>query len=307
MTPENILEWAKALGIVGTIVFGGFAVFSPSWVWLRRNLFGWGGAVLCGLGTVLLVSPIFRNIHFVVDTQKLELKLTALQAQLNEVRGSLTVLDSNIQQANATKGTEPVDLNKKLQGIQEAYQSLQTDLPKLTERLDGLQTVAADIRKADQAQLNDLDRKIQGIQSTVLAFGNEIPKIGTLSNRIGSLELVASDISKDTKRLTEYGKFTPILTATGHYDPKSWLHVGDAKVSDDWKMNIVGWNYLPPQGSLPVLSATALPEYQKLTEALTKLPEYQAYLEKLKQSGFVFPDKSGSFWFPDKQDTPNPK
>jgi hypothetical protein len=150
MTPDGVLEWTKAIGILGAILLGGFAVFSPSWVWLRLRLFGWGGAILCGFGTVLLVSPIFRNIHFVVDTQKLELKLSALEAQLSQVHETVATITTNLDQRGPVTVANVDELNAKLQGIQKVVAALETAIPNvssLDNRIKGFEQTAAEIDK----------------------------------------------------------------------------------------------------------------------------------------------------------------
>jgi hypothetical protein len=133
MTPDGVLEWTKAIGILGAILLGGFAVFSPSWVWLKLRLFGWGGAMLCGFGTVLLVSPIFRNIHFIVDTQKLELKLSALESQLSQVNQTVATMTASLDKRDPVTVANVDELNTKLQGIQKTVAALETAIPNISQ------------------------------------------------------------------------------------------------------------------------------------------------------------------------------
>jgi hypothetical protein len=150
MTPDGVLEWTKAIGILGAILLGGFAVFSPSWVWLRLRLFGWGGAILCGFGTVLLVSPIFRNIQFVVDTQKLELKLSALEEQLSQVHQTVATITANLDKRDTVTVANVDELSAKLQGIQKTVTSLETAIPNvssLDNRIKGFEQTVAEIDK----------------------------------------------------------------------------------------------------------------------------------------------------------------
>jgi hypothetical protein len=86
MAPDDLMQWAKALAVLGGVTVGVFAVFSPSYVWFKKQLFGWAGAILCGFGTILIVASLFHNITFIVDAPKLEFRLAELQAQVAETK-----------------------------------------------------------------------------------------------------------------------------------------------------------------------------------------------------------------------------
>jgi uncharacterized coiled-coil protein SlyX len=150
MTPDTVLEWSKALAILGAIAFGGFAIFSPSWVWFRSQLFGWGSAILCGFGTVLLVSPVFRNVHFVVDTKGINLQLSTLETQLREARASIAALTANLEQVGPVNVASVKELETRLQSIQTTLVAFEKAVPNpsmIEERIKKFETVVAELDK----------------------------------------------------------------------------------------------------------------------------------------------------------------
>ena len=104
MAPEAVMEWAKALAVVGGVCVGIFAVFSPSWVWFSKQIFKWGSALLCCFGTILIVSSMFRNVTLVVDAPKLEFRLNQIAAQLTETQRALANANDQITRLAAAVG-----------------------------------------------------------------------------------------------------------------------------------------------------------------------------------------------------------
>jgi len=39
---SDLYPHMQALAVLVGIVFGAFAIFAPSWVWFRQQVFGWG-------------------------------------------------------------------------------------------------------------------------------------------------------------------------------------------------------------------------------------------------------------------------
>ena len=151
MTPDTVLEWAKAISILGAIIFGGFAVFSPSWVWLRIQAFKWGSGLLLGFGTVLLVSPIFRNVQFTIDTKGLDLRLNALSSQISQVRASVTTLAEGFDKLTPVNLADMKELDRKVQSVQAALTAIESELPKVAaigERVKQFERTAAAIDKS---------------------------------------------------------------------------------------------------------------------------------------------------------------
>ncbi len=166
MTPDTMLDWAKALSILGAIIFGGFAVFSPSWVWFRIQTFKMGSALLLGFGTVLLVSPLFRNINFTVDTQKFELKLSALEQQITQTRTQIASLTQEINTLPAAFAANTKSLGDKAQALQASIATIETELPRIAALREQIAKVEQSVASVESGI------KTLGEQTTMLASAN---------------------------------------------------------------------------------------------------------------------------------------
>jgi methyl-accepting chemotaxis protein len=167
MTPDAIMEWAKVAAVVGGVCVGVFAVYSPAWVWLRKQIFGWGSVVLCAFGTILIVASIFRNVTFVVDVPKFEFKLAELQSDIAATKDAVA------------KATQEVD---KL-----ASEVATTDSTKTTSfaRLEGL--------------LNDMSRRTNALETNLQRVANQ------LSSQSSTIQQVSDKVDKQTTNWTEFG------------------------------------------------------------------------------------------------------
>ena len=56
------------------IVVGVSCIFAAILVWWRRQTFGFGGAVLCGVGVVLIGLSVWQTVEFEADKEKLSFK-----------------------------------------------------------------------------------------------------------------------------------------------------------------------------------------------------------------------------------------
>jgi hypothetical protein len=56
------------------IVVGATCIFAAILVWWRRQTFGFGGAVLCGVGVVLIGLSVWQTVEFEADKEKLSFK-----------------------------------------------------------------------------------------------------------------------------------------------------------------------------------------------------------------------------------------
>lgn len=252
MTPDGVLEWTKAIGILGAILLGGFAVFSPSWVWLRLRLFGWGGAVLCGFGTILLVSPIFRNIHFVVDTQKLELKLSALESQLSQVHQTVAMITANLDKGGPITAANVNELNTKLQDIQKVVATLETAIPNVSS----------------------LDSRIKGFEQTAAELDKNVKALG----RDYWTGMFSTASNSDPVAATY-----PIATIGGMYLPTNMYPPTKTLSGSKIIKYLPSYSMGHPLAILPP-DSTNLAEYTKLMEALVKVPEYQHYVQALRKT-----------------------
>ena len=77
---------AHVLAVLAGVFFGCAAISTACWVWLRKQIFAFGGSALCGSGVVLLGLPIWHSVEFGVSGTSISLKLqAALEQQCKEV------------------------------------------------------------------------------------------------------------------------------------------------------------------------------------------------------------------------------
>jgi hypothetical protein len=100
MTPDNVMPWAKAVAVFGGVLIGIYAVFSPSYVWYKRQLFGWAGVVLCGFGTILIVASIFYNVTFVASVKGVEFRLAEIEAKVEQTNKEIAAANKSLAFAN---------------------------------------------------------------------------------------------------------------------------------------------------------------------------------------------------------------
>src|SRR3712207_4447558 len=79
--PAIRMKWIQIGALIIGICFGAFAVASPSWVWLRKQIFSVGAGWLATLGTVLIGSSVWSSIEVSAPGFSADLK-----SILNEVR-----------------------------------------------------------------------------------------------------------------------------------------------------------------------------------------------------------------------------
>jgi hypothetical protein len=156
--PDQILEWTKAIAVLGGVTVGIFAVFAPSWVWLKRQLFGWGGLVLVPFGTILIVASMFRTVSLLVDAPKLEFKLAALESELRQARTAIGQINTQIAAARTGSGT----------GFLALMQARDDDIKKL------------------QAEVGTVSMKITGLTKDI---GYTVNQLKTLQSTTNNLEL----------------------------------------------------------------------------------------------------------------------
>src|SRR6266571_945542 len=108
---------AHVLGVVAGVVFGSAAISSACWVWLRKQIFAYGGSALCGAGVVLLGLSIWHSVEFGVTGTGLSLKLQAELEQKVEAIGARVV---SVQEESTVTQKRLVDLNDKNMALEKA-------------------------------------------------------------------------------------------------------------------------------------------------------------------------------------------
>lgn len=149
MSAVDVIQWTKALAILGGVVVGIYAVFSPAYVWHTRQLFGWGSAVLSGFGTVLIVASLFQTVSFRMG-DAIELRLAEIrkeveatkvvaEASKREVARALTMLSSQPAKADiAQLQTQLEQLKMQVNQIGETSNSALTGLKSINATIQKL-------------------------------------------------------------------------------------------------------------------------------------------------------------------------
>ena len=99
MTSIFSISDAHVLAVLAGVLFGSAAISTGSWVWLKKQIFAFGGSALCGSGVVLLGLSIWHSVEFGVSSSSISLKL---QAELNTINARIAQLDQGLQQSSVT-------------------------------------------------------------------------------------------------------------------------------------------------------------------------------------------------------------
>jgi hypothetical protein len=93
---------AHVLAVLAGVLFGCAAIATACWVWLRKQIFAFGGSALCGSGVVLLGLSIWHSVEFGVSGSSISLKLQAqLEQQFKAIDAHVAALDHELQQSSA--------------------------------------------------------------------------------------------------------------------------------------------------------------------------------------------------------------
>lgn len=83
----SMADWeqgARIVAIGAGIIFGAAAISSVSWVWLRRQIFAYGGSVLSVTGIVLIGLSIYKTVDVRAAPDGIGLKLSEMEGLLKE-------------------------------------------------------------------------------------------------------------------------------------------------------------------------------------------------------------------------------
>jgi hypothetical protein len=92
---EGIMD-AQTLAIVAGILFGGIAIVVACFVWLRKQVFGFGGAALCIAGLLLLSLSIWRSVEVGVSATGITLRAQGIAGDVKPVGNGVTVNDQTV-------------------------------------------------------------------------------------------------------------------------------------------------------------------------------------------------------------------
>jgi hypothetical protein len=129
------------------VVFGSAAIGTACFVWVRKQVFGYGGSALCLAGLVLLGLSIWHSVEFGVGSNGLSFKAAQdIFASARNAAGEAAKAAKVAEQAE-TAPTSPTDAKKR------------SELAKASEQ-------ARKVADAAQKHLQEVTRSLKGIFGT---------------------------------------------------------------------------------------------------------------------------------------------
>ena len=126
---------ARVIAILAGVTLGSASISTACWVWLRKQIFAYGGSALCGAGVILLGLSIWHSVEFGVTGTGMTLKM---QADLNQqIHDSVSAAMANATQSLPSDWAANADLVHKTYGLQ-ADQAAQAaiEMKFAADRLD---------------------------------------------------------------------------------------------------------------------------------------------------------------------------
>jgi hypothetical protein len=77
-------QTATIVAIFAGVLFGSAAISSACWVWIKRQLFAYGGSALCFSGVILIGLSIWQSVEFGITEKGMTFKAQALLEQANQ-------------------------------------------------------------------------------------------------------------------------------------------------------------------------------------------------------------------------------
>ena len=170
---------ARVLAILAGVVFGSAAISSACWVWLRKQIFAYGGSALCGAGVVLLGLSIWHSVEFGVGSSGVRFKMQALDEQLNMLNEQAASLNEQYDGAHKIL-TEASEMLKKASQVRE-------DLRKEVSKAEAAASLSANSAQwtAQLAASNAETSRL--LASAVQPMGNTYtPSLTNSANRTSS-------------------------------------------------------------------------------------------------------------------------
>ena len=102
MDAAIVLEWTKVLVVIAGVAVGTYAVFSPSYVWHRKQIFTIGSGVLCAFGTILVLGSLYKDVTLSVGRkhkymrERVEQEIKDVQIVAAEAKESAVTVSSAI-------------------------------------------------------------------------------------------------------------------------------------------------------------------------------------------------------------------
>ncbi len=90
-----IKNWAIVIGLV----LGSVAVLSVCFVWIRRQTFGMGGAVLSLVGVILVGMSVWGKVKVEASEGGLTAEFETIKTQVNQVAEANTIVTEELEKA----------------------------------------------------------------------------------------------------------------------------------------------------------------------------------------------------------------
>jgi len=118
MVPADLMEWGKGIAVFGGVIAGLGVVAVTSVVWLQKQILGFGGATLCTLGTIMIVSSIFHNVTFAAGgANGINLKLAELENQIRETKAAVQSTNEQFAALRASRQPEVASFRSAIEQI----------------------------------------------------------------------------------------------------------------------------------------------------------------------------------------------
>jgi hypothetical protein len=126
----DISNWALVAGLV----FGSVSISSASYVWIRQQKFGAGGATLCIAAITLIGLPFWSSLRFEVSDTGIKAEFERLRNEIQQVKNATATTSQEV-----VKVAQSVEVNKR-------------EFVELTERLE--------TKRVDPASLRNLRNSV---------------------------------------------------------------------------------------------------------------------------------------------------
>src|SRR4051812_5726549 len=103
MDSDTLNTFVKIAAIAAGVIFGSTSVGSACFVWVRRQLFGYGGSALCTAGVILIGLSIWHSVEFGVSATGINFKARVeIQRIIEDSNAKLAAdLNNNLMQLAA--------------------------------------------------------------------------------------------------------------------------------------------------------------------------------------------------------------
>jgi hypothetical protein len=124
MTIADVEQIARIVAIGTGIVFGAAAISSVSWVWLRRQIFAYGGSALSVTGIILIGLSIYKTVDVRAAPDGIGIKLAEVERLLRDQAEAQKATQTKLAQVPTDIGPKLIQLDKavKEQGALQAAQ-----------------------------------------------------------------------------------------------------------------------------------------------------------------------------------------